>query len=111
MMDPLPWHLQLVIYRGIGRDGLRSLGVRPGKLEVPHALREALGRSFGMRHGKRFPAAYIPVDLTTKCIIVPADFNPDAPATYPHAHVEVVDKAPNSKFLLSVDGVDWPYVF
>jgi hypothetical protein len=64
-MDALPWHLQIAVYRGIGRDVLRSLGVRPGKLAVPEALREAMDRSIGMRSG---PNACIPIAGTDKKI-------------------------------------------
>jgi hypothetical protein len=64
-MDALPWHLQIAVYRGIGRDVLRSLGVRPGKLAVPEALREALGRSIGLRRGTD---AWIPIAGTAKKI-------------------------------------------
>jgi hypothetical protein len=63
----LAWHLQLVVYRGIGRDGMHALGVRPGKLEVPEALREALGRSFKMR---RDADAWIPIAGSSKVMRV-----------------------------------------
>jgi hypothetical protein len=72
-MGSLPWHLQLVAYRGIGRDALRLLGVRPGKLRVPEALCEALGRSFAMRldklgKGRIEGDAWIPIAGTPKRI-------------------------------------------
>ena len=41
-MDKLPWHLQLRIYRGIGIDTLRALGVSPSRLAVPASLRASL---------------------------------------------------------------------
>ena len=43
-MDTLPWDLQLKIYTRIGIDGMKNLGIKPGKLKVPEALKESITR-------------------------------------------------------------------
>ncbi len=48
-MDQLPWHLQLEVYRRLDIDARRALGVAPGKIRVPPALRAALERSMTRR--------------------------------------------------------------
>ena len=37
-MDKLPWDLQIKIYTRIGIDGMRNLGIKPGKLKVPQLM-------------------------------------------------------------------------
>ena len=48
-MDRLPWHLQIEVYKRVDIDTRRALGVAPGKICVPMALRDALGRSMARR--------------------------------------------------------------
>ena len=96
-MESLPWHVQIIIFHGIGRDVIRSLGVRPGKIEIPEALCVALERSFGMR--KKRNAVYIPIAQTTKTIVV---FNDSENLSGVQSlHVGVYDKVGNITFLLS----------
>ena len=42
-MDALPRDLRVEIAKGVGLDGLRALGVRPGRLRVPASLAYTLG--------------------------------------------------------------------
>ena len=48
-MDRLPWHLQIKIYRRVDTDARRALGVAPGTISVPPALRAALEGSLARR--------------------------------------------------------------
>jgi hypothetical protein len=89
----------MVVYRRFardyGRDGLRSvLGVPPGKIQVPDALRDALGRTFAMRKGAD---VWIPIAGTNRLIRVTLTRPPwhrhAPPNTY--AHVVVVDTVNN----------------
>lgn len=48
-MDALPRDLRVEIAKGVGLDGLRALGVRPGRLRVPASLAYALAASFAHR--------------------------------------------------------------
>lgn len=48
-MDSLPRDLRVEIAKGVGLDGLRALGVRPGRLRVPASLADALAASFAHR--------------------------------------------------------------
>ena len=48
-MDVLPWHVQLKIYKGIGIDNMRKLGIKPGKLQVPRDLEQSLGRCMQLK--------------------------------------------------------------
>ena len=50
MIDTLPWHLQLKIYKDIGIDTCRSLNIKPGKLKIPEAFKESLERSLKLKH-------------------------------------------------------------
>jgi hypothetical protein len=69
IVNDIPWELKLIVFRGIGRDVLRGLGVRPGKITVPPALCEALGRSFEMHNALRNSyEALIPIEGTNKRI-------------------------------------------
>ena len=45
-MDILPWHLHLKIYKNIGIDGLRSLNIKPGKLNIPQNLKNNITKTF-----------------------------------------------------------------
>ena len=48
-MDALPRDIWLEVAKGAGLDGLRALGVRPGRLRVPPALSAALTASLSLR--------------------------------------------------------------
>ncbi len=52
-MRGIPRDVQLEIVKGIGLDGLRALGVRPGRLRVPPALAAALASTFSFRLERR----------------------------------------------------------
>jgi hypothetical protein len=108
-MDALPWHLQMIVFRGIGRDAMRSLGVGPGKLEVPHALREDLGRSLAMRV-RAEARARIPIAGTTKAISIHMNVPPYWTTEFtqviiPYGFVYVVDTAPGEPLIHSINGI------
>jgi len=50
---PLPRDVQVEIAKRAGLDGLRALGVRPGRLRVPPALAAALGAAMSLRRERR----------------------------------------------------------
>lgn len=74
-MDALPWHLQLKIFRGIGADVIRALGIGPGRLHVPTSLagsfaqslvHKSSGRMLGGSRFSWFAQVEIPIASTQK---------------------------------------------
>ena len=78
-MEALPWHLQLKIFRGIGADVIRALGIGPGRLAVPTSLASSIAqslvykRSWRMLGGFRFSwfaQVEIPIASTQKIYVL-----------------------------------------
>jgi hypothetical protein len=99
----------MLVFRRIGRDALRSLGVRPGKIEVPAALREALERSFSMRKKSQSNAAYIPI-AETNAAFIPIAQTTKIIVVARLAYVSVYDVASYPVVLLSSEKSDRQFV-
>ena len=74
IMDQLPWHIQMEVFKHLNLDVLRTLNIRPGRLNVPVELTDALNRSLALRmvSGKSLHACFqavsvnIPIVNTSK---------------------------------------------